>query len=337
MLPTLEDARALVGGLFVEIAPKVTTEDSKKIRELVRNTAIRDDRKLAPRELESVATAAIQIRESLAPLYQELAKATGSKKGAVTKHLNRIVEGLLSKKGELSEEDAALVSAVDTKNLEKARDLGKGLLKDVLEQAPLDADAEALREQTNDLCLRTDGKIAKEDLDAIVAWLQKVREMYLDIESRRNDAREAAVEAVRRLETVWQRFKDLEVKYVENDEQIFRELKDRFGSPYGFGVYFRGGMGAESIRELLKDLDLVKEAASLRETIGTSKGQKQARAIKRLKVVNAFITSENKPEWMVLDAVPVIPPELRPMVQLDRKSTRLNSSHIQKSRMPSSA
>ena len=141
--------------------------------------------------------------------------------------------------------------------------------------------------------------------------------MYQDIESRRNDAREAAVEAVRRLETTWQLFKDLEPKMVVNDEQIFRELKDRFGSPYGFGVYFHGGMGAESIRELLKGLDLNAEAASLRETIRTSKGQKQARAIKRLKVVNAFIKSENKPEWMVLEAVPVIPPELRPMVQLD--------------------
>ncbi len=315
-MPTLEEARELVGGLFVEIAPKITTEDSKKIRELVRNTAIRDDRKLAPRELEAVATAAIQVREALAGLYKEQQRSTGSKKGAVSKHINRIVEGLLTG-GELSEEDAALVAGVDTKNLEKARELGNGLLKDVLEQAPEDADAEALREQTNDLCLRTDGKIAKEDLDAIVAWLLKVREMYLDIESRRNDAREAAVEAVRRLETTWQLFKELEPKMVVNDEQIFRELKDRFGSPYGFGVYFRGGMGAESIRELLKDLDLAQEAASLRETIRTSKGQKQARAIKRLKVVNAFITSENKPEWMVLDAIPVIPPELRPMVQLD--------------------
>jgi DNA-directed RNA polymerase subunit beta' len=104
---------------------------------------------------------------------------------------------------------------------------------------------------------------------------------------------------------------------IVNDEQIFRELKDRFGSPYGFGVYFQGGMGAESIRELLKDLDLDAEAKSLRETIKTSKGQKQQRAIKRLKVVNAFITSENRPEWMVLEAIPVIPPELRPMVQLD--------------------
>ncbi|HSI98134.1 MAG TPA: DNA-directed RNA polymerase subunit beta', partial [Gaiellaceae bacterium] len=65
------------------------------------------------------------------------------------------------------------------------------------------------------------------------------------------------------------------------------------------------------------DLDLDAEAASLRETIRTSKGQKQQRAIKRLKVVSAFITSDNKPEWMILEAVPVIPPELRPMVQLD--------------------
>ena len=76
-------------------------------------------------------------------------------------------------------------------------------------------------------------------------------------------------------------------------------------------------MGAEAIRDLLKDLDLKAEAASLRETVATAKGQKQQRAIKRLKVVSAFITSENRPEWMVLEAVPVIPPELRPMVQLD--------------------
>jgi len=63
---------------------------------------------------------------------------------------------------------------------------------------------------------------------------------------------------------------------VVNDEQLFRELKDRFGSPYGFGVYFRGGMGAESIGSL-RDLDLDLEAASLRDTIKTSKGQKQQR------------------------------------------------------------
>ena len=100
----------------------------------------------------------------------------------------------------------------------------------------------------------------KEDLDAIVQWSLKVREMYLDIESRREDAREAAVESVRRLEETWTRFRELEPKEIVNDELIFRELKDRFGSPYGFGVYFEGGMGAEAIRDLLKDLDLDAEA-----------------------------------------------------------------------------
>src|SRR5206468_1623524 len=138
-----------------------------------------------------------------------------------------------------------------------------------------------------------------------------------DIESRRADTREAAEDSRRRLETVWTKFKELDIKYVENDEQIFRELKDRFGSPYGFGIYFRGGMGAEAIRDLLRDLDLVAESRQLREIIKTSKGQKQARAIKRLKVVEAYIKSQNRPEWMVLEAIPVIPPELRPMVQLD--------------------
>jgi DNA-directed RNA polymerase subunit beta' len=314
-LPPLDEARGLVSGIFTELATSISTEDSKKVRELVRNKAIRDDRKLSSRELEQVGLAAEEIRAATANLRKELETATGSKKGAVTKHLNKIVDSLLTG-GELSGEDQAVVAGVDQKNLEKARDLGAGLLKDVLDGAGADEGVD-VRELANDLCLRTDGKISKEDLDAIMQWSLKVREMYLDIESRREDAREAAVDSVRRLESVWQLFKDLEPKLIVNDEQIFRELKDRFGSPYGFGVYFRGGMGAESIRDLLKDLDLVAEGASLREIIKTSKGQKQQRSIKRLKVVSAFVTSENKPEWMILEAVPVIPPELRPMVQLD--------------------
>jgi DNA-directed RNA polymerase subunit beta' len=316
MMPPLADVRDLVGGMFSELAPKVTTEDSKKIRELVRNSAIRDDRRLAPRELDSVAQSAIEIRDALAPLRKELGKASGSKKGAITKHLNRVLEALLGG-APLEGDDESLVAGVDLKNLEKARELGSGLLADVLQAAAAVESPEEIRELANDLCLRTDGRIQKEDLDAVIAWLLKTREMYQDIEQRREDAREAAVEARNRLEQTWLLFKDLDPKMVVNDEQIFREMKDRFGSPYGFGTYFRGGMGAESIRDLLRDLDLVAEAASLRETIRTSKGQKQARAIKRLKVVNAFIKSENKPEWMILEAVPVIPPELRPMVQLD--------------------
>ena len=99
MLPTLEEARKLVSGLFVELVQQITTEDAKKIRELVRNAAIRDDRKLTPRELEQVASAAEQIRAALAGLRDEQDAATGSKKGAVSKHINKIIEALLSRRG----------------------------------------------------------------------------------------------------------------------------------------------------------------------------------------------------------------------------------------------
>ncbi len=313
-LPTLEEARTLAGGIFTEVAQTVTTEDSKKIRELVRSTAVRDDRRLTPRDTEAVGNAAVQILDALAPLVKQADKATGSKKGAITKHMNKVRDALLA--GEpLDGEDAALVSGVDAKNLEKARELGNGLLRDVLDRAETGEDPAAVKELAYDLCLREGAR--KEDFDALSQWALKVREMYQDIESRRGDAREAAVDSIARLEQTWQLFRELEPKLIVNDEMLFRELKDRFGSPYGFGVYFKGGMGAEAIRDLLKDLDLDGEAKSLREIIRTSKGQKQQRGIKRLKVVNAFITSENRPEWMVLEAIPVIPPELRPMVQLD--------------------
>ncbi|MBO6015462.1 MAG: DNA-directed RNA polymerase subunit beta' [Lachnospiraceae bacterium] len=84
-----------------------------------------------------------------------------------------------------------------------------------------------------------------------------------------------------------------------------------------FGSKFRVGMGAEAIKELLEAIDLEEEAAELKEELVESTGQKRARIIKRLEVVEAFRESGNRPEWMILDVVPVIPPDLRPMVQLD--------------------
>ena len=115
----------------------------------------------------------------------------------------------------------------------------------------------------------------------------------------------------------------MEPKQVVNDETLFRELKERFGSPYGWGEYFRGGMGAEAVRDLLEQVDLDAERETLEDQIKTAKGQKQQRAVKRLKVVSAFLKTDregrriNTPDMMILEAVPVIPPELRPMVQLD--------------------
>ena len=315
-LPTREEMEGLAGGVFLRVAKDVTTEDQKKLRDLVRRAAVRDDRELTARELESVVSAAAEIRSKLATLYAETASASGAKKGALTKRINRIQDALLTG-AEIEGDDADIVADIDRKALAKAGALGNGLMKETLDGSADDATEEDIRKLAGELCLKDDSRGRQEDFDAIVQWLIKVREMYQDIESRREDAREAGVEGVRRLEQTWELFRELEPKMVVNDELLFRELKDRFGSTYGFGVYFEGGMGAEAIRELLRDLDLDAEAASLRDTIVTSKGQKQQRSIKRLKVVSAFQTSENRPDWMILEAVPVIPPELRPMVQLD--------------------
>ena len=137
---------------------------------------------------------------------------------------------------------------------------------------------------------------------------RKVREQA---DREMNQIRRRAQEKIDRLDSVMSRFKDLKVQDLEADELLYRELRDRFGE------YFEGGMGAEALQRRLADFDLDAEAESLRETIRSGKGQKKARALKRLKVVSAFLNTRNSPMGMVLDCVPVIPPDLRPMVQLD--------------------
>ncbi|PSK92868.1 DNA-directed RNA polymerase subunit beta' [Murinocardiopsis flavida] len=137
---------------------------------------------------------------------------------------------------------------------------------------------------------------------------RKVREAA---EREMRQIRDRAQREVDRLEEVWNRFKNLKVQDLEGDEMLYREMRDRFGK------YFRGGMGAQAIQERLVNFDLDAEAEKLRETIRSGKGQKKARALKRLKVVSAFLNTSNSPNGMVLDCVPVIPPDLRPMVQLD--------------------
>ncbi|HEY5170023.1 MAG TPA: DNA-directed RNA polymerase subunit beta', partial [Thermoleophilia bacterium] len=128
--------------------------------------------------------------------------------------------------------------------------------------------------------------------------------------------------AKEQIDKAWEQFKTIAARDVIGDEALYQQMERMFGretgyEPESFGVYFKGGTGAEAVRELLKGVDLDNEATELRETILTAKGQRQARAVKRLKVVSAFLRSGNHPEWMVLDVIPVIPPELRPMVQLD--------------------
>ena len=95
-------------------------------------------------------------------------------------------------------------------------------------------------------------------------------------------------------------------------EREYRDAVDEWG-----GGAFRVGMGAEAVKELLHDIDLEADSLELRTALKDASGQKRARIIKRLEVVEAFRASGNKPEWMIMDAIPVIPPDLRPMVQLD--------------------
>jgi len=126
-----------------------------------------------------------------------------------------------------------------------------------------------------------------------------------------NQIRNRAQRELDRLDEVLDTFKKLKVQDLVADEMLFRELRDRFGE------YFTGGMGAEALQKRLESFDLDAEAENLREIIRSGKGQKRERALKRLRVVSAFLNTRNSPMGMVLDCVPVIPPDLRPMVQLD--------------------
>ena len=140
-----------------------------------------------------------------------------------------------------------------------------------------------------------------------------------DAKRKVREAAEREIKALRdrsqreldRVQAVWNRFKNLKVQDLEGDESLYREMRERFG------VYFKGLMGAEAIKARLDTFDLKAEFDKLNELSQTGKGQKKTRAIKRLKVVNSFLNTRNKPTSMVLDAIPVIPPDLRPMVQLD--------------------
>jgi DNA-directed RNA polymerase subunit beta' len=169
-------------------------------------------------------------------------------------------------------------------------------------------------EQRRDSDLETQAKKLESDLAELEAEGAKAdvrRKVRESAERGMKQLRDRAQRELDRLDEVWARFKSLKVQDLEGDELLYRELRDRFGT------YFSGSMGAAALQKRLETFDLEEEAEKLREIIKTGKGQKKTRALKRLKVVSAFLQTTNKPNGMVLDCVPVIPPDLRPMVQLD--------------------
>ncbi|HWT86476.1 MAG TPA: DNA-directed RNA polymerase subunit beta', partial [Myxococcales bacterium] len=201
---------------------------------------------------------------------------------------------------------AYLITHVD--EAKRSRDLATLETQVRKEIAQIDVDAEAKR-----------AKYA-EDLENRLADLESKGEKAASLNRARKDTERQVKELEARrerdtalLEQTWNTFRTLSPRQLVDNEIIWRELRDRFGD------YFRGGMGAEAVKELLHGLNLREEEESLKETVRSGKGQRKARAIKRLKVISPFTAEggKNSPMGMVLDSVPVIPPDLRPMVQLD--------------------
>ncbi|WP_038103495.1 DNA-directed RNA polymerase subunit beta' [Tropheryma whipplei] len=147
-----------------------------------------------------------------------------------------------------------------------------------------------------------------QDAKTSASRINKVRS---EAENKMANIRREYDDKIEHLERVWDSFKALKVGGLYAEDDVFRDVQDRYGD------YFDACMGAEAIKRRLEDFDLQKTAQELGVQIVECRGQRKVRAIKRLRVVNSFITSKANPACMVLDVIPVIPPELRPMVQLD--------------------
>ena len=193
-----------------------------------------------------------------------------------------------------------VITDVDTEAREAdADDLKEELAADLEElDAERDDQIERLKEQ---------GQATGDEFDDVEPLSEEeVRAGIADLEEEYEEEKALRREA-------YEQFMQLEKRQLISDEALFSELK-RY-----YGIYFKGGMGAEAVRELLRGIDLEKEATELRAIIASEDSQKQKRekAIKRLEIVDAFLKGGNDPANMILDVIPVIPPDLRPMVQLD--------------------
>ncbi|MBI2169302.1 MAG: DNA-directed RNA polymerase subunit beta' [Actinobacteria bacterium] len=205
---------------------------------------------------------------------------------------------------------AHAVTSVDTEARDKdLPDLDKEMAGEI-------AEVEAERDAEIDKRL-SELEAAAADLEEKGAKKAEIDRLKKGTDKEIEELRERAELEIEHLNSVINTFRTLKPKALVEDERVWRELVDRYSE------YFSGGMGAEAVRELIIALDLDAEEENLREVIATAKGQRKAKAIKRLKVASAFNgehpdgRAKNNPQGMVLDAVPVLPPELRPMVQLD--------------------
>ena len=200
---------------------------------------------------------------------------------------------------------SSIITSVDKEGRDEDADELRDELAADLEE--LDAERDRLIEATR----RLGTDYVPEDDDFVDEVDEDERMTPEEVEAEIADIHEEFIERKQLRQDAFEAFMKIEPKQLVPDEALYREMRMNYKS------YFTGGMGAEAVRDLLDAMDLDKAAEELRDTIANGKGQKRAKAIKRLKVVDAFLKSTNKPSDMILDVIPVIPPDLRPMVQLD--------------------
>ena len=195
-----------------------------------------------------------------------------------------------------------IITDVDT----EARDADAADLKEELA-----ADLEELDAERDDQIQRVRAQAAGQEEGSEFDGVEplsddEIRAEVADLEAEYAEEKQLRQEA-------FDQFMQLEKRQLIADEALFSEMK-RY-----YSIYFKGGMGAEAIRELLRGIDLEKEAEELRAIVSNEESQKQKRdkAVKRLEIVDSFLKGGNDPADMILDVIPVIPPDLRPMVQLD--------------------
>src|SRR5579863_6183149 len=229
---------------------------------------------------EELENRVAKLGESAADLDSRIQEAKGHKAGANFTLSDSVIAEVVAKKGVMLEEDLAI--EVQRRAAEREEELRASMAQRI-QEAEDAAGAEIAGLRADLQGNRAEREVsAQEELDALRADVQKQRD---ELES-------------------------LSVRDLLTDTQ-YREYVEKFGK------VFRAGIGAASIRELLQQINLADEALRLREESKSTSGQRRQKAIKRLRVVEAFRKSSTSPAWMILDVLPVIPPELRPMVQLD--------------------
>ena len=200
---------------------------------------------------------------------------------------------------------SSIITSVDKEGRDEDADELRDELAADLEE--LDAERDRLIEATR----RLGADYVPEDDDFVDEIDEDERLTPEEVEAEIADIHEEFIERKQLRQDAFEAFMKIEPKQLVPEEALYREMRMNYKN------YFTGGMGAEAVRDLLDAMDLEEAAEELRDTIANGKGQKRAKAIKRLKVVDAFLKSDNKPSDMILDVIPVIPPDLRPMVQLD--------------------